>query len=116
MISQLRDSVAAMEPGEYEVVAGHCIVNHEYEIARCESRPDARGFVALRNAAPALLDLAEACEREVDAKCVTPRATSYPEDLMRGEACYGAGHIDSCPVSVARTARLAALARLRQLR
>lgn len=75
-----------------------------------EAAGDTHGIVALRNAAPALLDLWEACEREVDAVCQgwVSRGGKVKDGL-----CVGENHIEICPVELARQDRLAVLNKLR---
>lgn len=85
-------------------------------------KPNAAGIVALRNAAPALIALAEACEAEEQAVCRNQPLVSTVAGGHRAHMisdvegrCIGGMHIDTCPVALARAARIAALEAIRRL-
>ncbi len=72
---------------------------------------DAVGIVAIRNLAPHLIKLWEACETEIQATCPTEPVTAESEE----EECDSTFHVRSCPKGKARDERFKVLSRLRNL-
>ena len=63
---------------------------------------DATGIAALRNAAPVLVELWEACVRARDAVCENQslETDDYTRAADRDE-CAGENHVETCPVELA---------------